>query len=246
MINQLLPSPAADLSDDQILNLYGRPGPGVGVRFNFVSTLDGAATQDGVSGPLGNDGDRRIFTLIRRQADVILVGAGTVRAEGYEGPLLDDAGVSWRTANGYPGHPALAIVSGSLALDPGSGLFARSPVRPIVFTSEQAPRCRREALADVAEVVVLGEETVDGPACAAWLGGRGLDSILCEGGPTLFTGFVRDDAVDELCLSLSPLLSGGSGRGVGAGPTAGDLRGMRLASLLESDSALYGRWLRRS
>ncbi|WP_035775642.1 dihydrofolate reductase family protein [Arthrobacter sp. H5] len=244
MINQLLPSPAQDLSDDQILGLYGRSGPGVWVRFNFVSTLDGAATHDGVSGPLGNDGDRRIFALTRRQADVILVGAGTIRAEGYEGPLLDDAGRDWRIANGYPGHPALAIVSGSLDLDPCSGLFTRSPVRPIVFTSERASARRREAFSDVADVVVLGEETVDGPACAAWLGGRGLNGILCEGGPTLFAGFVRDDAVDELCLSLSPLLSGGRGRGVGADTPAGDLRRMRLASLLESDSALYGRWLR--
>ncbi|WP_299166013.1 pyrimidine reductase family protein [uncultured Arthrobacter sp.] len=244
MINQLLPDSAADRTDDDLLALYGYPSQRPWVRFNFISSLDGSATHQGVSAPLGNAGDRRLFGLIRRLCDVILVGAGTVRAEGYAGPLVSDEDIRWRTAHGLAAHPALGIISGTLGVDPDSDLFRLSPVRPILFTTTAADQERVESLSAVSDVVIAGVESVGASTCAAWLNDRGLGRILCEGGPSVFDGFLAEGAVDELCLSLSPLLTGGQGSRIAAGVDSPDLRDMVLASLLESDSALYGRWVR--
>lgn len=248
MISQLLPHPEQDLTDDQLLGLYAYPGGGPWVRFNVVSTLDGASSSGGVSAPLGNDGDRRLFALLRRHADVVLVGAGTVRAEGYAGDLLDPAGRNWRLASGAAAHPALAVISGSLDLDPAGPLFTRSPVRPLILTGAGAPSHRHAALEEVADVVVCGDQDAGGQdveagLCVEALARRGLRRILCEGGPRVLGAFAAGDAVDELCLSLSPLLTGGGGQQVASGPV-GVLREMRLASLLCAESALYGRWVR--
>lgn len=244
MINQLIPRSVRGLSDDDILALYSYPTTLPWVRFNLIAALDGSATYNGVSAPLGNDGDRRLFGLVRRLCDVILVGAGTVRAEGYAGPLVSDEDTRWRKARGLTPHPALALISGSLGMDPKSDLFRHAPVRPLIFTSAAAPPDRVEALSAVADVVVGGEESVDMRGCADRLGERGLGRILCEGGPGVFGGFIAEDGVDELCLSLSPLLVGGQGQRIAAGPEQAPLRHLMLASLLEADSALYGRWIR--
>ncbi|WP_035777893.1 pyrimidine reductase family protein [Arthrobacter sp. 35/47] len=244
MINSVLPSSAPDLSDEDLLALYAYPADRPWVRFNFVTSLDGSATYHGVSAPLGNDGDRRLFGLIRRLCDVILVGAGTVRAEGYAGPLVSGADAEWRTSRGLAGHPALAVISGTLDLDPESDLFRLSPVRPLIFTTTAADPQRARNLSEVADVVVMDGEGVGTRACAAELQARGLGRILCEGGPSIFGRFIAEDAADELCLSLSPLLTGGGGGHIAAGADSPALRRLALESLLESDSALYGRWVR--
>jgi riboflavin biosynthesis pyrimidine reductase len=244
MINQLLPAGAADRTNEDLLALYAYPDSSPCVRFNFIASLDGSATHQGVSAPLGNEGDRRLFGLLRRLCDVILVGAGTVRAEGYAGPLVSAEDARWRAAQGLREHPALAIISGTLGLDPDSELFEQSPVRPILFTTAEADPLRMRLLSEVADVVVVGEDRADARACAAWLHSSGLGRILCEGGPGIFGGFIADDAVDELCLSVSPLLTGGEGTRISAGVDSPALRTMTLASLLESDSALFGRWVR--
>lgn len=244
MINEILPTSGAGRSDDDLLALYAYPAQRPWVRFNFITGLDGSATHQGVSAPLGNEGDRRLFGLIRRLCDVILVGAGTVRAEGYTGPLVSDGDSAWRSDHGLPLHPALAIVSGRLGIDPDSELFRLSPVRPVIFTTAAADPERMRSLAAVADVVVAGEGKVESARCVAWLQNHGLGRILCEGGPTIFGGFIADDAVDELCLSLSPVLTGGEGTRISAGVDTSVLRRLTLASLLESRSALYGRWVR--
>src|SRR5690606_14940003 len=109
---------AADaLSDNELLDLYAvadRATPWL--RANFVSSVDGAATHNGLSAGLGSPADRRVFDLLRRLADVIVVGAGTVRAEGYGGLSLDDDSADWRIANGLTAQPVFAVVSSSLNL----------------------------------------------------------------------------------------------------------------------------------
>ncbi|PYC99957.1 pyrimidine reductase family protein, partial [Microbacterium esteraromaticum] len=100
------------------------------MRVNFVSSLDGAATRDGVSGGLGDDADRRLFALLRRPADVVLAGAGTVRDEQYEGLRVDDASVAWREARGMPPPPPPPVISPRLSPPPPSPPFARAPGRP--------------------------------------------------------------------------------------------------------------------
>jgi riboflavin biosynthesis pyrimidine reductase len=230
----------APLDDDGLLALYAPPpGQDPWVRFNFVSTLDGAATHGGVSGGLGTAADKRIFALLRRHADVILVGAGTIRAEGYGGDLVDGAGRAWRTARGVPAHPGIAVVSAGLNLDPASEFFARAPVRPLVLTTADAPLERAGELAEVADVVRCGEHRVDPRRAAGELASRGLRRIHSEGGPTLFADFQEADLVDSLCLSLSPLLAGGTSRRIADGAGEHPLRRMALNLLLEEDSALF-------
>jgi riboflavin biosynthesis pyrimidine reductase len=241
MVQQLLPAPgSADLDDEELLALYD-PGELPMVRFNFVSTADGAATHQGVTGTLGTAADKRIFALLRRHADVILIGAGTIRTEGYGGELLDAPAQAWRAERGLAPHPAIAVVSGSLNLDPGMPFFAKAPVRPIVITSAAAPENRRRALGAVADVIEGGRTAVEPGIAVRELQARGHRRIHSEGGPVLFAAFQRAGAVDSLCLSISPLLGGGQARRIADGPGE-ELQAMRLVLLLEEEGALFAEY----
>ncbi|MGY4857884.1 pyrimidine reductase family protein [Cryobacterium sp. AP23] len=213
------------------------------LRVNFVSSLDGAATHDGLSGGLGDDADRLVFDTLRMLTDVILVGAGTVRAEGYGGIRFTDTAVAWRLANGLPEHPPVAIVSGRLDLDPVHPVFTRAATRPLVVTHAQAPAERRAALAAVADVLVCGDAAVDHALMVRTLTQRGYRQVLCEGGPSLFGSLLAADAVDELCLTLSPLLESGRAPRIAAGDSATPRR-MRLAHALPAGDTLLLRYLR--
>lgn len=264
----MLPTPIADLSDDQVVALYtagvgpssdgpsqggvgleARPGSDTSangrIRVNFVATADGAASADGVSGSLGGDDDLRVFDLLRRVADVVLVAAGTVRDEGYGPMRLHDADVAWRRAHGKPDHPVFAIVTGSLSLDPASRVFTDAPVRPVVLTSSAAPDDRRAALSAVADVVSCGTDTVDVALVRQALVARGLTAIHCEGGPSFLGALVAADQVDELCLSIDPSLEGGAAPRIVTGSSPA-LRKMRLAHvLLGAGDVLLTRYVRR-
>lgn len=213
------------------------------LRANFVASLDGAATIDGRSGGLGDVEDQRLLGVLRMLADVLLVGAGTVRAEGYGALRLDEQAVAWRRAHGLPDHPVLAVVSGSLDLEASSEVFADAPVRPLVITHEGAPRQSRAALAGVADVIECGSSAVDPLSLRDALTARGLPQILCEGGPSLFGSLVAADVVDELCLTLAPVLVGGPASRIARGP-AGAVHRMRLHHALPGDHMLFVRYLR--
>lgn len=159
VIDRIWPHPASDLSDADLLENVRFPAEGTWLRANFVSSIDGAATRDGLSGGLGDAADRRMFELLRYEADVVLVGAGTLRVEEYGGLRVSDAAVAWRTDAGMPAHPALALVSRSLDLDPASPLFAEAPVRPIVYTVASVLRAGDELLL---QYRVLGPESGEG------------------------------------------------------------------------------------
>ena len=184
----------------------------------------------------------------REDADVILVGAGTVRAEGYEGPLLAPAACRRRAAEGRAPHPPVAVVSGSADLDPGSAFFAQAPVRPLVVTTDRAARehpRRVAALAEAANVVTAGEEAVEGPALLAALAARGMRVVHGEGGPALFGSLAAADLVDELVLSIAPVLAGGSGPRVLAAPHDDGALPTRLhlVEVLHEDSMLFARYV---
>jgi len=242
-------SRSGSLTDDDLAALYSEAVPDTAwTRVNFVSSLDGSATRDGRSGGLSDAADRRVFDVLRRLCDVVVVGAGTVRAEGYGGMRVDDASVRWRVAHDRAPQPTFAIVSGLLDLDPRSSVFADAPVRPIVFTGAAAPADRRRALGAVATVVECAEPgrvsgRVDTGTMISELADRGLPRIHCEGGPHLFGALVAERMVDELCLTLSPQLIGGAGPritdGVGSVPL-----GMRLGHVLASEDTLLLRYLR--
>ncbi len=235
-IDRVWPDPAENLDDDALIADVLAPG----VRFNFVSSIDGAATRGGLSGGLSGTADQRRFELLRRVCDVVVVGAGTVRAEGYEAMRVSDASVRWRLANGRPEHPVFAIVTGSLGLDPASPIFIDAPVRPIVLTTERATGASR--FDEVADVVVAGDTRVEPGLAVAALRERGLTHILCEGGPTLFGGFLEADAADELCLTISPSLEAGDARRIANG--GAPPREMHLATVLRSGDTLLLRYAR--
>lgn len=241
-ITRLWPQPAALLDDDRILETYAFPDESW-LRMNFVSSIDGAATRDGRSGALGGDADRRVFELLRRQADVILVGAGTVRAEGYGAMRLQDDAVQWRGERGRSDHPSFALVSGSLNLDPESAVFTDAPTRPIIYTVSTAPRARREALRGVADVVDAGAGLLDPEKVRDDLVARGLRHIHAEGGPAVFGTFIAGGTVDEVCLTLASSLEAGNAgrisRSQHSAPTD-----MDLAALLRAGREIFLRYVR--
>jgi riboflavin biosynthesis pyrimidine reductase len=214
------------------------------LRVNFVTSLDGSATVGGGSGGLGGPADKLVFDTLRRLADVVLVGAGTVRDEGYGAMRLADDDASWRREHGLAAQPAFALVSGRLDLDPMSAVFTEAPVRPLVLTADSAPASNRAALARVAEVISCGTDSVNPALIVSTLVERGLTQILCEGGPSLFGSLIAADLVDELCLTVSPLLEGGTGIRISHGSSPVP-RSMRLVHVLESGGLLLTRYARR-
>jgi riboflavin biosynthesis pyrimidine reductase len=205
------------------------------VRVNFVTSADGAVSVEGRSGGLASAADRRVFGILRRLADVVLAGAGTVRAENYGGAR--------RPSLGRDTPPPIAVVTGSADLDPVSRLFTDTTVPPIILTLDTAPAQRRDALvAAGGDVVVLDRLTPD--LVLAELARRGLHRVLCEGGPALFGSLVAADAVDELCLTVSPLLAGGTAGRIASGPPGGRPRAMELVGVLHEAGTLLLRYRR--
>lgn len=244
MINQLSPVARADVSDEVLLELYGATAPlAPRVRANMISSIDGSATAEGLSGGLGTDSDKRVFDLLRQLCDVVLIGAGTIRAEGYGALRVGADAAAWRLAHGRAEHPALAIVSGRLKLDPNSAVFTEAPVRPIVLTIDAADAALRDRLEAVADVISCGADTVDAVAAIGALHARGYGDVLCEGGPTLLGDLIAASALDELCLSLSPNLEGGFGPRITHLSSATGLQPMRLAHVLESEGLMLLRYV---
>jgi len=241
-VRQLLPTPSGELTDDDLTAAYEVPAaPDRHVRVNFVASADGAAWLDGRSGGLSSPADKRVFALLRDLADVVLVGAGTIRTEGYTYPDFGPERRDRRRALGLAERPTFAVVSGSLDLDPTSRLFTGAPVRTIVLTAAAAPAAARAALEPVADVVTAGEDRVDLAAAVDALAARGLRRILSEGGPALLGGLVAAGRLDELCLTVSPLLAGaGAGRitaGGGHPPVS-----LTVLRLLAEDGSLFTRY----
>jgi riboflavin biosynthesis pyrimidine reductase len=175
--------------------------------------------------------------------DVVLLGAGTMRTEGYADLRVDDRAVRWRLEHGLPAQPTLAVVSGRLALSPEMAAFANAPVRPIIFTHERSALLKRQELSRAADVVVCGNEVVEPRVMLADLVDRGLRQVLCEGGPHLLGTLISADCVDELCLTLSPVLENGSAGRITAG-AAQTPRGMRLGHVISAGDMLMLRYER--
>lgn len=214
---------------------------------NMVASLDGAAAVDGLSGPMGDDDDRLMFRALRASADAILVGAGTVNAEGYRPPQLSPEVSAARSKAGRNERPIIAVVSASLSIDPTLELFSDPTYRPIIFTSDRADAANLVALTDKADIVNLGPSRVDLAAAIALLGSRGFATVLSEGGPTLNGQLVRSGLIDEWNLTLAPLLVGGSAPRPAHGtddPPDGppELPDYALARVWRGERAIFSRW----
>ncbi|CAN5389708.1 hypothetical protein BH09ACT6_BH09ACT6_16980 [soil metagenome] len=239
------PDPDA-LGDAELIALYSAPDRSQRlVRANFISSIDGSATVEGLSGRLGGPADKRVFDLLRQLCDVVVVGAGTVRSEGYGAMRLGQGATRWRVEHGLPEHPAFVIVSRSLDLDLDSDVFTQAPRRPLVLTSAAADSGRRSSLERVADVVECGSETVEPQRLVAELVRRGLMQIHCEGGPSLFGDLIAADEIDELCLTFSPALEGGAGPRISHASAAVDARSMILDHILRAESMLLMKYSRR-
>jgi riboflavin biosynthesis pyrimidine reductase len=229
---------------DDLLAMYETPPGQRLVRALFIASLDGAAEVAGTSARLGSALDRQLIGTLRALSDGVLVGGGTLRQENYRAVRPLAARRAWRTAHGRTEFPRLVVVSGSLALDPAQAAFANAPVRPVVITHGAADQRRHGAIAEVADVLVHGCEQVDMPAALADLRDRyGLNHLLCEGGPTLFGTLHAAGLVDEVCLTVSPVLAGAGACRIIAGDR-GELTQMTLMHALAADGYLFLRYTR--
>lgn len=184
-------------TDEELIAAYAPSDRGVSmVRLNMVSSLDGAATLEGRSGPLGGPADQAMMARLRMLADVVLVGANTVRVEGYRGNLIDDKASHWRVERGLSPHPRLVVATRK------GGVLVEDLLREF----------RAEGL-----------------------------QVLCEGGPHIFGVLAGLDAIDELCLTIGPMLAGpGAGRITAGAPHPP--RRMRLLHAIEIDNLLFLRY----
>ena len=212
------------------------------VRLNMIASVDGATAVRGVSGPLGGSADRRVYLTLRALADVILVGAGTVRDERYGPVSLPADLLEARRRRGRSGLPRIAVVSRSCVLDWESPLFTAATSRPIVISVAEAPADARARAAQVADVIVAGDRNVDLVLALDALGRVGARAVLAEGGPTLNGQLAAAGVLDEVCVTVSPLLAGGDARRILAGPPLADPPRFRLHSLCEEDHFLFLRY----
>jgi riboflavin biosynthesis pyrimidine reductase len=216
-------SPHEDLTDDDLAALYAAPS-NPWLRVNMVSTLDGSATgATGRSGEINNAADKRVFDTLRRLSDVIIVGAGTARAEGYG-----------------PAERPIVLVSRTGEVP--ERLRGAEPGRVLMATVSHAEHLTqvRELLGDD-QVLVLGSHRVDLPALRDALVARGHRSLLGEGGPHLLRDLLDQGVVDELTATIVPRLVAGTHPRITDGPPI-DVP-LRLHLLLEHDGTLLGRWL---
>jgi riboflavin biosynthesis pyrimidine reductase len=217
------------------------------VMGHMVAGLDGTAAVGGRVGSLSTSPDQELFPRMRQVADIVLVGAETVRREGYGPVRLGEEARQWRRQRGSSPTPPLAVVSRSLALDWTAKVFTDAP--------EQAPThlvtCARadpERLAQaerVATVIVAGDERVEPAAAMQALAERGRRVVLCEGGPTWLGELVAADRLDELLLTISPLM-GGDPLPVAVTPRGAGLAAFDLKSTMAEEHTLFLRYERRA
>lgn len=219
----------------------GRPW----VLANMVSGLDGSTAIGGRVGQLSSPVDRQLFVDLRSVADVVLVGAETARRERY-GPVKLSAKLrEGRERRDRPPVPRLAIVSRSLSLDPEAAIFTPSSDggRAIILTCESSPADARVRLEAVADVIVAGTDRVDPRQALEMLGAAGHEVVLCEGGPSVLGDLLAGGLLDELCLTIAPIV-GGDPLPVAVMPSTAETSAFRLAHVLEADDNLFLRYER--
>jgi len=238
--------PSADIEPD-LEELYAYPAglTRAWVQVNFTTSADGAAEIDELSAGLSHAADREVFLLGRDLADVVLVGAGTARAENYRGVRASKKRLDRRNRLGLGDVPPIAVVTRSADLDPAAPLFTDTHVPPIVLTTSSAPEHRIGALTEAgAEILIAGDDDVELPYALDLLAERGLKRVDCEGGPALFAGLIAADRVDQLCLTIAPLLAGGGAARIADGTRAAAPRPLELASILVEDGFTLLRYRR--
>ena len=220
----------------------GRPW----LMVNMIASADGAVAVDGTSGPLGNPADEAVFSAVRACADWIVAAAGTVRVERYGLPRPGQASRRARRAAGRADRPRLAVVSASLDLDLGLPLFADQRPgddRPVILTGRDAGAEAVARLEPVAEVVQLASLRPQPAEILAELDGRGAGVVLSEGGPSFNAQLADAGLIDELCLSLAPLVAGGNSPRIVHGSRRTVPLNLTIDHLLEASDTLFVRYV---
>lgn len=249
-LQPLLP-PGDALGPDRVLEelgLWARPAAPPQrprVLLNMIATVDGRATLGGRSGTISDPADRAMFHALRAPMDGVLIGAGTLRTERYGRMIPDQWRRRERVSRGLPEEPLACIVSGRLAFGDDIPLLARADARVVVLTASAA-----SLPAAGAEVSYIRSEggQLDLVAGLAELASRfGVANLLCEGGPHLAREMLAAGLLDELFLSVSPLLVGGEPSGgealrILAGAELDPPARLELRGAMRSDSTLFLRY----
>jgi 5-amino-6-(5-phosphoribosylamino)uracil reductase len=193
-----------------------------------------------VSGSVSSPVDKAAFGVLRGLADVVLVGAGTVRIEGYHAPAPQPRFADRRATAGQRPAPALAIVTRTGRLPADTGLFSGSSPTYVVTTAA-ADLAPLRNLAGSDQVIVAGNEDLDVDDAVNVLAARGLGRVLLDGGPSLLGSALAANRVDEVCLTWSPILVAGTGPRIATGAKA--MLTVRPAHLIAAEDVLLGRWL---
>jgi riboflavin biosynthesis pyrimidine reductase len=240
---------AGSVDDGRLADFYTYPDDlqSCWVRGNMIASLDGGATDDGKAGGLAGRGDRAVFSLMRHAADVILVGAATVRIENYSGAQLPVAARQARQRRGQAEVPPIAVVTRSGDLDPSALLFTRTEVPPLILTSARTVDDTRRRLGAVAEVIDASgtdPNSADPAVVLRVLAERGLFRVLTEGGPLILGSLIENGLLDELCLTVAPILVGGASKRIVTGLGHVHTKMRRAHLLADDDGYLYTRYVR--
>ncbi|MEP6649276.1 MAG: dihydrofolate reductase family protein [Lapillicoccus sp.] len=233
----------APVDDATLAAVYAiRPRDGTWVRANFATSLDGGITgPDGRSGSVNSAADHVVFELLRALSDVVVVGAGTLRSEGYTALSVENRWQTIRSDHGLAEPLPLVGVSNSGQVPPRLRDARRGTVLLATHTGSPGLAEAREVLGDE-QVLVCGDDAVDDRRLVAMLAERGWDRILTEGGPHLASSMIAAGVLAEVCLSVTPVVVGGDGPRMTTGlatPT-----GYVPHLLVEEDGTLMGRWFR--
>ncbi|WP_156096706.1 pyrimidine reductase family protein [Amycolatopsis jejuensis] len=258
-----------DLTDAEVEQRYVYPDGPRWLAVNFVSSADGGITIDGRSGGLSTPADRVVYRLGNDLADVVLVGSGTAMAEGFEGMRPNERTAERRRRHGLAPIAPVAVVSTGRSLPPDAPVITKAAVPTIVITSAATDPALRAAWArSGADVLLAGtgdpalHEATGDPALHARpdeprpharhgdvdlrgaideLARRGLRRIDCEGGPHLFASLLAAGVVDELRLTIAPMLVAGDAPRVAMGAGI-DPQQLELLSIIEDDGSLLLRY----
>jgi riboflavin biosynthesis pyrimidine reductase len=241
-MQMLFPEPAELVDPATVYANMPRNDDRPAVRLNMIVSVDGGTSWNGVSGALGGPADKALFGVLRSLADVVLVASATMRAEQYGPAVLEPAVQDARRERGQAPVPRIAVVSRTCQFDWSSPFFTAATERPIVLTVSSAPEAEQARGAEVAEVILAGADDVDLADAVGELGRRGATNVLAEGGPTLNGELARAGLLDELCVTLSPLLASGDAKRIIAGSSLDALERLRLCSICEEDDYLFLRY----
>lgn len=249
-LHQLFPilsSPPSEMSDQDIANCYAYPpecGSAVFIRANMVSTVDGAAAGgNGLSGTINNAADFRVFRVLRALAQVVLVGAGTARKEGYTKIKAPSDLADLRTEHGLSGDLEFAVISRSGQLPAATLQGPAGGPDPIIFTTTAGQRELARQHGTVRSIVAQTGDGVDLAKVKEHLAQLGLQRVLTEGGPSILAQLIAQKLLNELCLTTVNLLQPGESLGITShSALGGTTQTTALASLLNSQSTLLARW----